>query len=166
LIGCAAIGRVLPDAAATERLGAELARALPWSVPQALIAYLEGDLGAGKTTLVRGLLRQLGVAGTVRSPSYTLLETYECSGHRILHLDLYRLAGSADVASLGLRDELDPGVLLLIEWPERAAGSLPQADLSVSLSSLGQGRHARIEASGAAGRAWLAAVGSSAGIQN
>ena len=160
------IERALPDAAATERLGAQLARAVPWTAPRALTTYLQGELGAGKTTLVRGLLRELGVSGTVRSPSYTLLETYECAGHRVLHLDLYRLAGSADVAGLGLRDELDPGVLLLIEWPERAAGSLPRPDLSVSLSSLAEGRHARIEGSGAAGRAWLAAVGGDGGIQN
>jgi tRNA threonylcarbamoyladenosine biosynthesis protein TsaE len=152
------IERALPDAAATERLGAELARAIPWSAPQALIAYLRGDLGAGKTTLVRGLLRELGVTGTVRSPSYTLLETYECSGHRVLHLDLYRLAGSADVASLGLRDELDPGVLLLIEWPERAAGSLPSADLLVNLSTLGEGRSAKIEVPAVAGQAWLSRI--------
>jgi len=150
----AAIERALPDAAATERLGAQLARAIPWSVPQAITVYLQGELGAGKTTLVRGLLRELGVAGTVRSPSYTLLETYECAGHRLLHLDLYRLAGSADVASLGLRDELDPGVLLLIEWPERAYWSLPRADLVVALSTVGEGRSARIEGVGAAGAAW------------
>ncbi len=150
--------RALPDAAATERLGAQLARAVPWLAPQALTAYLRGDLGAGKTTLARGLLRELGVTGTVRSPSYTLLETYECSGHRILHLDLYRLAGDADVASLGLRDELDPGVLLLIEWPERAAGALPLADLLVRLSIAGEGRSATIEAQGAAGQSWLSRI--------
>ena len=160
------IERALPDAAATERLGAELARAVPWSAPQAVTVYLQGDLGAGKTTLVRGLLRELGVTGTVRSPSYTLLETYECSGHRVLHLDLYRLAGSADVAGLGLRDELDPGVLLLIEWPERADGSLPPADLLVGLSTMGEGRCARIEGPGTVGQAWLDGVGGTTGIQN
>jgi tRNA threonylcarbamoyladenosine biosynthesis protein TsaE len=154
----ALIERELPDAAATERLGAQLARAIPWSVPQALTAYLHGELGAGKTTLARGLLRELGVSGTVRSPSYTLLETYECSGHRVLHLDLYRLAGSADVASLGIRDELAAGVLLLVEWPERAAGSLPPADLLVSLSAMGEGRRAKIEGPVAAGAAWLARI--------
>ena len=166
MIERALIERALPDAAATERLGAEFARAVPWSAPQAVTVYLQGDLGAGKTTLVRGLLRELGVTGTVRSPSYTLLETYECSGHRVLHLDLYRLAGSADVAGLGLRDELDPGVLLLIEWPERAAGSLPPADLIVALSAMGEGRYARIEGMGSAGQAWLHGLGSAMGIQN
>lgn len=148
----------MPDAAATERLGAQLARAVPWAAPQAVTVHLRGELGAGKTTLVRGLLRELGVSGTVRSPSYTLLETYECSGHRVLHLDLYRLAGSADVASLGLRDELDPGVLLLIEWPERADGSLPRPDLLVTLSVLDEGRRARIEGPGVAGSAWLSRI--------
>lgn len=157
---------MLPDAAATEQLGAQLARLVPWSVPQAITVYLQGELGAGKTTLARGLLRELGVTGTVRSPSFTLLETYECSGHRILHLDLYRLAGAADVAGLGLRDELDPGVLLLIEWPERATESLPPPDLRVNLSAKAEGRCARIDAPGRAGPAWLAGLGGAGGMQN
>ena len=153
------IERALADADATERLGAALARTVPWSAPQALCVYLHGELGAGKTTLVRGLLRELGVAGTVRSPSFTLLETYACDGHAVLHVDLYRLAGSADVASLGLRDEASPGALLLIEWPERAAGSLPPPDLHVRLSIGGESRRARLEAESGVGKGWLLAAG-------
>lgn len=155
------IERTLADAAATEGLGAALSRTVPWSATQALAVHLHGELGAGKTTLVRGLLRGLGVTGTVRSPSFTLLETYECGARTVLHVDLYRLAGSGDVASLGLRDEMLPGVLLLVEWPGRATESLPGADLHVSLSAQGEGRRAILEAASDIGRAWLAANESS-----
>ncbi len=155
------IERTLVDAAATEQLGAALARTVPWSASQPLAVHLRGELGAGKTTLVRGLLRGLGVTGTVRSPSFTLLESYECGAHTVLHVDLYRLAGNGDVASLGLRDEMLPGVLLLVEWPERAPDSLLAADLDVSLSVEGEGRRASLAGASAIGRAWLAANESS-----
>jgi tRNA threonylcarbamoyladenosine biosynthesis protein TsaE len=149
---------MLADSVHTERLGAALARCGPRSAAGPLIVYLQGELGAGKTTLARGLLRELGVTGVVRSPSYTLLESYESGGLRILHLDLYRLEGAQDLAVLGWRDELTPGALLLIEWPERAAGAVPPADLRVGLSMAGQGRHARLEAATAPGAAWLEAL--------
>ena len=126
--------------------------------------FLQGELGAGKTTLARGLLHQLGVTGYVRSPSYTLLETYHAGGLRVLHLDLYRLEGAGDLAVLGLRDELDPGTLLLIEWPERAADTLPAPDLCVTLSIAGHGRQARLEAATAPGAAWLEATRSGLAI--
>jgi tRNA threonylcarbamoyladenosine biosynthesis protein TsaE len=155
------IERTLADATATEQLGAALARSAPWSTPQALVVHLHGELGAGKTTLVRGLLRELGVAGTVRSPSFTLLETYLCGAHTVLHADLYRLASNGDVASLGLRDEMRPGVLLLVEWPERATDSLPVADVQLRLSMQGAWRRANLEGASVVGRAWLAANESS-----
>lgn len=148
----------LLEAADTERLGAALARSLRWSTSGALTLYLQGELGSGKTTLARGLLGELGVEGTVRSPTYTLLETYEPAGHRVLHLDLYRLSGAAELTPLGLRDELGPGVLLLIEWPERAASGLPPPDLRVFLSLAPVGRVAQLNAEGIAGTAWLAAL--------
>ena len=148
----------LAVAADTERLGAALARSLCWSTTGALILYLQGDLGSGKTTLARGLLRELGVEGTVRSPTYTLLECYEPAGHRVLHLDLYRLSGAAELAPLGLRDELGPGALLLIEWPERAAQGLPTPDLQLKLTIPAVGRIAQLDAPSPAGRAWLAAT--------
>ena len=80
------VDRKLPETIDTERLGAALARTVPWQAPQALTVFLQGELGAGKTTLVRGLLRAMGVQGSVRSPSYTLLESYELGGHRVLIL--------------------------------------------------------------------------------
>lgn len=152
---------MLADAVATEQLGAALARTVPWSATQPLAVHLRGELGAGKTTLVRGLLRGLGVTGTVRSPSFTLLESYDCGAHTVLHVDLYRLAGGGDVASLGLRDEMRPGVLLLVEWPERATDTLPAADVHVNLSVQGEGRRANLQGASAVGRAWLAANESS-----
>jgi tRNA threonylcarbamoyladenosine biosynthesis protein TsaE len=145
----------LADAAHTEQLGAALARCGPRSSAGPLIVYLQGELGAGKTTVARGLLRALGVTGVVRSPSYTLLESYESAGLRVSHLDLYRLDGAGELAMLGWRDELTPGALFLIEWPERAAGALPPADLRVALAIAGEARQARIESASAAGTAWL-----------
>ena len=87
----------------TEKLGAALASGAPRSATDALVVYLEGELGSGKTTLARGLLRQLGVTGTIRSPTFTLLESYETMGWLVMHVDLYRLAGAEDLASLGPR---------------------------------------------------------------
>ena len=111
---------LLADAQASEQLGAVLARtaaaaAQAWA-ERALIVFLCGDLGAGKTTLARGVLRELGVTGTVRSPSYTLLERYETPTAVGLHVDLYRLRGDEEVEALGLRDELRAGVIVLVEF--------------------------------------------------
>ena len=135
-------------------------------MPQSLTVFLHGELGAGKTTVARGLLRELGVEGTVRSPSYTLLECYETSAHRVLHLDLYRLSGSAELAPLGIRDELNQGVLLLVEWPERAPQGLPPPDLRVTLSVAEEGRTARLEGASAVGTAWLEAAAAALRFQN
>ena len=104
------------------------------------------------------IVEALGEAGTVRSPSYTLLEGYEAGGRRVLHLDLYRLNDASEVEALGLRDELDAGSLLLIEWPERAPEALPPPDLEITLAIAGAGRSARVGAASAEGAAWLAAT--------
>jgi tRNA threonylcarbamoyladenosine biosynthesis protein TsaE len=151
---------LLPTEADTELLGAALASALPGAPGAALVLGLRGELGAGKTTLARALLRALGETGPVRSPSYTLLEPYELPGWRVRHLDLYRLADPSEVLALGLRDELHPGVLLMVEWPERGAGRLPPFDLELLLAehSGSLGRMATLRAASAAGCAWLAAL--------
>jgi tRNA threonylcarbamoyladenosine biosynthesis protein TsaE len=151
----------LPGEAASAALGAALAAALPASGrATALVLALQGSLGAGKTTVARALLRALGETGPVRSPSYTLLEPYELVDWRVRHLDLYRLGDPEEVQALGLRDELQPGTLLLVEWPERGAGHLPPADLWLRLEERdeGAGRSAQLEAFTAAGEAWLAAL--------
>ena len=108
--------------------------------------YLQGDLGAGKTTCARSLLRALGVVGLVRSPTYTLVETYELAGLTCIHVDLYRLQGLTEVDELGLRDLVGPGCLLLVEWPDRGGAALPPADLTVALNYAGEGRQARVTA--------------------
>ena len=133
----------LPDEAATLSAGARLARALR-EVPEAsrvpLVVFLSGPLGAGKTTFVRGALRELGIAGAIRSPSYTLVEEYVAGGWDVLHLDLYRLAGADDLAELGLRDRHRGATVFLVEWPERAPGALP-ADLALEFALRSDGHH-------------------------
>ena len=143
----------LPDAEATERLGACLAEYLP---PRA-VAYLHGDLGAGKSTLARALLRALGVAGTIRSPTYTLVEQYPLpAGGMALHLDLYRIGDAGELEFLGLDGDIR---LWLVEWPERGQGALPPVDLDITLAVDGDGRRCRLDARTAVGRQWLAAIG-------
>lgn len=137
----------LDSAQATEALGACLAAVLP---PGGIL-YLQGELGTGKTTLVRGLLRALGVQGTVRSPTYTLVEPYTLDGRQLVHLDLYRLADPEELEWLGLRDFLDGQTVLLVEWPERGQGVLPAADLIIALSYAGSGRHCRLQPASARG---------------
>ncbi|WP_425603345.1 tRNA (adenosine(37)-N6)-threonylcarbamoyltransferase complex ATPase subunit type 1 TsaE [Luteimonas endophytica] len=142
----------LADEAAT---GA-LARALAASAPAAAVVYLHGDLGAGKSTLARAWLRALGVAGTVRSPTYTLVERYPLAGGgEAVHLDLYRIGDPGELEFLGL-DEAR-AALWLVEWPERGAGALPAPDLSVELAIAGPGRDARLLPGGQRGAAWLRA---------
>lgn len=137
----------LADSAATEALGAALARALPraLSAPGMMI-WLEGDLGAGKTTLVRGLLHALGHAGHVKSPTYTLIEPYELTTGTIYHLDLYRLTDPVELEYLGMRELGDHAGVVLVEWPERGTGFLPAPDMVIALAVAGQGRRARLAA--------------------
>lgn len=104
------------------------------------IVYLSGDLGAGKTTLVRGLLRALGFAGRVKSPSYGLIESYDVAGLAVHHLDLYRLGHAEELLYLGLEDLLEPPSLLLIEWAERGTGWLPPADWTIHIGDHSTGQ--------------------------
>jgi len=125
------------------QFGARLARALG---RRPGIIHLRGELGAGKTTLVRGLLRELGHAGSVRSPTYTLIEPYEELDPPVVHLDLYRLGDPDELEYLGLRDLLGGYGLLLVEWPERGAGALPPPDLEVRIEHAGVARRLAIGA--------------------
>jgi tRNA threonylcarbamoyladenosine biosynthesis protein TsaE len=136
----------LPDAEAQRRFGAVLggvlSRALNESAVgagQALLVTLQGDLGTGKTTLVRGLLRGRGYQGPVRSPTFTLVEPYDVVDGRVYHLDLYRLGDGEELEYLGLRDMLAEPALLLIEWPERGAGWLPVPAVRIELFHTGVG---------------------------
>jgi tRNA threonylcarbamoyladenosine biosynthesis protein TsaE len=124
----------LQDAEATRAAGRAIAQdLLKLSDAAPLIITLHGDLGAGKTTLVGGLLNALGHVGSVRSPTYTLIEPYELAGYQVYHLDLYRLTDPSQLEELGVRDLLLPGAVLLVEWPERAAALLEQANLQIHL---------------------------------
>ena len=142
----------LPDTDATEALGQALAR----TRPAVAVVHLRGDLGAGKSTLARALLRALGVAGAIRSPTYTLVERYPVEGGEAWHLDLYRIGDAGELEFLGL-DE-GAAVLWLVEWPERGGAALLPADLQVDLSVEGNGRAARLVAASPQGQQWLGRV--------
>lgn len=134
-------------------LGEAIARAID-EVGGVFIVALDGELGAGKTTLVGGILRAYGVAGPVRSPTYTLIEPYEVAGKRIYHMDLYRLADPGEVEPLGIRDLLSEASVLLIEWPSRAAGALPAFDLTIGIDYLsidGDGRRVTLQSHSSSG---------------
>lgn len=132
----------LPDEAATLALGGALARA----VAPGTVFYLWGDLGAGKTTLSRGLLAGLGHHGRVKSPTYTLVESYPLATLTVHHFDLYRFADPEEWEDAGFRDYFGPDTLCLVEWPDKAADLLPRADLIVELAVAGNGRNYRITA--------------------
>jgi tRNA threonylcarbamoyladenosine biosynthesis protein TsaE len=138
----------------TEALGAHLARTRPASGELAVV-FLEGELGAGKTTLARGLLRTLGAAGPVRSPTYTLVELYALGGVTAVHADLYRLRDPQELEDLGLREFARGGYLWLIEWPERGAGHLPAPDLRVSLAVQGAAHRIEVTSASELGTAWV-----------
>lgn len=138
----------------TEALGARLAHARPQRTDLAVV-FLQGELGAGKTTLVRGYLRAAGFTGPVRSPTYTLVELYELSEFTVVHADLYRLRDPMELESLGLRDWAQPGYLWLIEWPERGAGHLPAPDLTLSLKVGAHAHEIDLAAHSPLGKSWL-----------
>ena len=142
----------LSDPVATEALAAALAATQP---PRAVV-FLEGDLGAGKSSLARAWLRARGVHGAIKSPTYTLVERYPLPAGEAAHLDLYRLAGAAELDFLGLDELAAEAALWLVEWPERGQGALPAPDLRVRLAVEDAGRRARLEATSPAGQAWLA----------
>ena len=145
----------LVDESATDALGAALACAYEACGRGRGTVYLRGDLGTGKTTCVRRLLQTLGIQGSIRSPTYTLVEEYESRGVTALHVDLYRLQGTVEVDELGLRDYLMGDCLLLVEWPERGGRALPPADLVVALAYEGDGRRANLSAESSRGVSWL-----------
>lgn len=129
--------------------GSELAR-----LGRAAVFFLQGPLGAGKTTLARGILRAFGVTGAVKSPSYTLVEPYSTAHGRVTHFDLYRLASVEEVEFLGMREYLDRGVCLF-EWPERALGGLPMPDLRLDIALAGTARELTASALGPLGQGFL-----------
>lgn len=134
----------LHDASATRAAGQALGVALMnVSTTEPLIITLQGELGAGKTTLVSGLLAAFGHLGSVRSPTYTLIEPYDLAGRQLYHLDLYRLTEPLQLEELGIRDMLQPGAIVLVEWPERAGQLLGKPDLQVQLAYPASGSEGR-----------------------
>jgi tRNA threonylcarbamoyladenosine biosynthesis protein TsaE len=140
----------LPDEAATLRLGEALAP----GATNGLVLHLSGELGSGKTTVVRGLLRALGFAGRVKSPSFSLLEPYIVSSLNLYHFDFYRFKDRSEWTSSGFRDYFGPDALCVVEWPERAGGLLGPPDLEIALHYRGAAREATLSARSAAGAAW------------
>jgi len=138
----------LADEAATIAAGEALGRAIQAADAAAagLVIYLQGDLGAGKTTLSRGILRAFGHTGAVKSPTYTLVETYTLSTLTLHHFDLYRLHDSEELEFMGIRDYFGANVLALVEWPQRGQGHFPAADLTLALTESGAGRELTIAA--------------------
>ncbi|OJA04043.1 tRNA (adenosine(37)-N6)-threonylcarbamoyltransferase complex ATPase subunit type 1 TsaE [Halomonas sp. QHL1] len=127
------------------------------------LVYLEGELGAGKTTLTRGILRAYGHLGTVKSPTYTLVEPYELGAQRVYHLDLYRLSDPEELEFIGGRDVLADDALSIVEWPSRGEGWLPAPDIALVLEVAAQGRLASLTASSDRGRRMLALLESKVG---
>ena len=144
----------LPDEAATLALGGRLGHALA----PGLAIWLRGDLGAGKTTLTRGLLRELGFSGRVKSPTYTLVELYSFPRFNLYHFDLYRFADPNEWEDAGFREYFNPASVCLVEWPEKGGALLPPADVVVNVDFLedGDGRSVRIEGHTEAGTACVA----------
>lgn len=122
------------------------------------LIFLEGDLGAGKTTLSRGLIRGLGHVGAVKSPTFTLVEPYEFGSIRAYHFDLYRLVDPEELEYLGARDYFQDDSLCLVEWPQKGASLLPKPDLTITISPEASGRSLSLSPQSARGESWCAAL--------
>jgi len=141
----------LPGEAATRALGARLARVLE----PGLALYLHGELGSGKTTLARGLIQGLGYQGRVKSPTYALVELYTVSRLHLYHFDFYRFKDPKEWRDAGFNEYFNDASICLVEWPEKAAGLLPAADLDLTLEFAGDGRDLSIRAGTESGKACL-----------
>jgi tRNA threonylcarbamoyladenosine biosynthesis protein TsaE len=147
----------LPDAAATLQLGEALAA----GIAPGRVLFISGDLGAGKTTLVRGLLRGLGYAGRAKSPTYALVEPYTFSSIDLYHFDFYRFKDRSEWLNSGFREYFSPDSVCVVEWPEKAGDLLSPPDLHIRLEFDGDARRAHLEARSKAGEAWLSSLRSS-----
>jgi len=149
---------ILDGPEATAAFGRKLAEALKAAPAEGMCIYLHGDLGAGKTSLARGILRGYGHSGRVPSPTYTLVEPYNCDGRAIYHLDLYRLQNAAELEYLGIDELALPGAVLLIEWPGQGGPHLVPPDLEIFLAISGAGRSCRMLPRSPAGTRVVAAL--------
>ena len=144
----------LKNEAGTDDFGAKLAAVIQGGE----IIFLSGDLGAGKTTLVRGFLNALGHSGNVKSPTYTLIEPYSINEKDIYHFDLYRINDPEELEAMGIRDYCDGQAICLYEWPEQGQGVLPEADIILSLSHKDSGRQVKVESKSAKGEQILSRI--------
>lgn len=144
----------MPDEGSTLKLG----EALSAGARNGLVLHLVGDLGAGKTTLVRGLLGALGHRGRVKSPTYALVEAYDLSRLHFYHFDFYRFKDRSEWLNSGFQEHFGPDALCVVEWPERAGDAIAPPDLEIHLGYEGTGRGARLDARSPQGEAWLAAA--------
>ena len=140
---------------ADESAAFALAHRIAMQLKPGMVIYLHGDLGAGKTTLVSGVLNAMGYAGRVKSPTYTLVEPYHASGLDLRHFDLYRLHNEEEWEAAGFRDEFDGHNIFFIEWPKKALSFIPQADVEINFEILNQGRNVEILANTEMGRQCL-----------
>jgi len=145
----------LPDEQAMVQLGGSIARL----IRDRLIITLQGDLGAGKTTLSRGILQGLGHSGAVKSPTYTLVEPYQLALGAVYHFDLYRLVDAEELEYMGFADYLADAQLCLIEWPEQGQGFLHMADIAIEISQPGAGRCVTLCANSAVGQQLISQLG-------
>ncbi|MCK5522043.1 MAG: tRNA (adenosine(37)-N6)-threonylcarbamoyltransferase complex ATPase subunit type 1 TsaE [Thiomargarita sp.] len=143
---------LIPTATAMEKFGGYLARACHHRA----ILHLCGDLGVGKTTLVRGFLQALGHRGIVKSPTYTLVEPYQIGEYQIYHFDFYRLGDPEELEYLGIRDYIDGNVLCLIEWPEKGGAFTPAPDVQIQLSHHAEARLLELKACSEIGQSIVA----------
>lgn len=134
--------KILADVAATESLAVSLAQRVSYP----LVVYLRGEIGTGKTTFARAFLRAKGVDGAIKSPTFTLFESYDTASGPVFHLDLYRIGAAAELEYLGLRDLVATPAWWLIEWPENGVGYLPAADLEIALTYANEGRQVELRA--------------------
>ncbi|WP_257387635.1 tRNA (adenosine(37)-N6)-threonylcarbamoyltransferase complex ATPase subunit type 1 TsaE [Tahibacter caeni] len=143
---------------ADENAVAALAVALAPVLVEGGVIHLHGDLGAGKTTFARALIAALGVSGRIKSPTYSLIESYRAGGLSIHHLDLYRIADAGELEWLGLDEIADGASLILVEWPERGGAALPRPDLVLEFAYAPVGRRLALRPQSPRGRSWLAAT--------
>lgn len=144
----------MPDEDATLRLGAACAA----GARNGLVLHLRGELGAGKTTLARGLLRALGYSGRVKSPSYSLVEPYSVLSLNLYHFDFYRFKDRSEWLNSGFREHFGPESLCLVEWPERAGDLIAPPDLEIQLQYQGEARSATFKPYSPQGESWLASL--------